>query len=150
LTEIHVLRPESAAAAILRDPAGRYLLQHRDDLPHIWFPGAWGLFGGAIEPGETPEAVRRRELAEEIGVVPARLAYFTRFDFDMGFAGGGRCPRHFFEATLGAAEIATIRLGKGRDMRFFAPDEVLRLPDKTPYDGFVLYLRINRARIDAR
>jgi mutator protein MutT len=150
LTELPILRPSPAAAAILRDASGRYLLQHRDDLPHIWFPDTWGLFGGAIESGETPEAALRRELAEEIGVVPRALGYFTRFDFDFGFAGGGMQARHFFEAILDAGEIAAMRLGEGREMRFFAPDEVLRLPHKTPYDGFVLNLHIDRARIDAR
>lgn len=150
MTDPSILRPSPAAAAILRDPQGRYLLQHRDDLPHIWFPGAWGLFGGAIEGAETPEAALRRELVEEIGVVPSMLTYFTRFDFDLAFAGGGACPRYVFEGTLAAAELASLRLGEGREMRFFAPEEVLRLPHPTPYDGFVLYLHIHRDRIEAR
>jgi 8-oxo-dGTP pyrophosphatase MutT (NUDIX family) len=150
LTDLPILRPSPASAAILRDEAGRYLLQHRDDRPDIWFPDCWGLFGGAMESGEAPLDAIRRELAEEIGVVPRDLAYFTRFDFDLAFAGGGMLPRHIFEATLKAAEAAALRLGEGREMRFFAPDEVLRLPHPTPYDGFALYLHIHRARIDAR
>jgi 8-oxo-dGTP pyrophosphatase MutT (NUDIX family) len=150
LIEGPILRPSPAAAAILRDGAGRYLLQRRDDLAHIWFPDTWGLFGGAIEPGETPEAALRRELAEEIGVVPRALVPFTRLDFDFGFAGGGTQARHYSEATLDQPEIAALRLGEGQDMRFFPPEEVLRLPRATPYDGFVLYLHIHRARIDAR
>jgi 8-oxo-dGTP diphosphatase len=149
LTDAPILRPSPAAAAILRDAAGRYLLQHRDDLPTIWFPDSWGLFGGALEPDETPEAALRRELREEIGVVPARLAYFTRFDFDFAFAGGSVCPRHFFEATLDAGEVAAMRLGEGREYGFFALPAVLALPKMVPYDHMALYLHIHRYRIDA-
>ena len=31
---------------------------------------AWNFLGGGVRPGETPEAAARRELAEEIGLVP--------------------------------------------------------------------------------
>ena len=34
----------SAAIIILED--GRYLLQLRDDIELIWYPGHWGCFGG--------------------------------------------------------------------------------------------------------
>ncbi len=46
-----------AAAAIIFLDDGRYLMQHRDDKPGIFYPDHWGLFGGAIEPGEDPETL---------------------------------------------------------------------------------------------
>jgi 8-oxo-dGTP pyrophosphatase MutT (NUDIX family) len=49
------LKPARAAAAIIVFEDGRYLLQLRDQKPGIFFPGHWGLFGGATDPGETPE-----------------------------------------------------------------------------------------------
>jgi mutator protein MutT len=33
-----------------------------------WYPDVWDFAGGHIEPGETPGAALRRELAEELGV----------------------------------------------------------------------------------
>ena len=61
------------AAAILVGTCGRILLQQRDDVPGILYPGMIGLFGGHREEGdETPLACAQREIEEEIGYrVPA-------------------------------------------------------------------------------
>ena len=56
---------EVAIAILYRD--GKFLLQLRDDIPGIAYPGCWALFGGHIEPGEIPEIALKRELQEEIG-----------------------------------------------------------------------------------
>lgn len=66
------------AAALITDQHGRYLMQLRDDKPGILHPGAWGLFGGGIELGETADDAVRRELAEEIGEVPSAPSFFRR------------------------------------------------------------------------
>ena len=50
-----------------------YLLARRSRL--VDEGGTWGIPGGAIRNGESPEAAARREIAEEIGELPAyRLA----------------------------------------------------------------------------
>ena len=51
---------EVALAMLHRD--GRWLMQLRDEIPTIVAPGCWGLFGGHLDPGETPEQALRREL----------------------------------------------------------------------------------------
>jgi 8-oxo-dGTP diphosphatase len=51
---------------------GRVLLGRRAD-DRDWLPGAWDLFGGHVEPGESHEAALRRELLEELGIVPLQL-----------------------------------------------------------------------------
>lgn len=43
-------QPISVAIAIIHQD-GKYLMQLRDDLPTIAYPGVWGFFGGHIEPG---------------------------------------------------------------------------------------------------
>ena len=57
-------------AALIRDDAGRVLLQRRSD------DGTWSLPAGAVDPGERPAEALVREVWEETGlrVVPKKLA----------------------------------------------------------------------------
>lgn len=55
------------AGLIALDKHGRLLMQKRDNYPDLPSAGLWGLFGGHVEPHETPEAAIRREIEEELG-----------------------------------------------------------------------------------
>lgn len=46
-----------------------FLLQQRSTA--VDYPGTWGIPGGAIRDGESPEAAARREFQEEIGPLPS-------------------------------------------------------------------------------
>jgi len=61
---------DCVGALLVRD--GTVLLGRRAD-NREWLSGAWDMFGGHIEPGESPEAALRRELLEELGIVPLQL-----------------------------------------------------------------------------
>ena len=45
--------------------------RRRDDCD--WLAGAWDVFGGHIEPGESEPEALRRELDEELGIVPTQV-----------------------------------------------------------------------------
>ena len=141
------LTGSDAVAALITTERGDYLLQLRDDKPEIWFPGHWGLFGGAVDAGETAEDALRRELREEIGYTPSRFGPFTSFTFDFQFIGRGPFYRIFYEVPLPSDRIGELVLGEGRELRFFSPAEVLALPRVVPYDAFALWLHIHRARL---
>lgn len=53
---------------VLLDPRDRVLLQLRDDVPVIPYPGTWCLPGGHLEEGEDPVAAAVRELREEMSL----------------------------------------------------------------------------------
>ena len=83
LTSSMPLRVSDAVAAILVVDRDRYLMQLRDDVPDIWYPGHWGLFGGAVDAGEDEIAALRRELREELELELQTAELFVRFDFDL-------------------------------------------------------------------
>lgn len=129
-----------ASAAIITLDDGRYLMQSRDDKPGVFYPGHWGLFGGGLEPGEDPEEGLRRELREELALEVTEARYFTRFDFDFAAFGAGRRARYFFEVGIDLDTLNGLRLGEGREMRAFAPSELLLRHPVAPYDSFALWL----------
>ncbi|MCC7359427.1 MAG: NUDIX domain-containing protein [Anaerolineales bacterium] len=56
--------PLAYVTGLVRDAAGRVLFQRRADFGDAW----WGLPGGLLELGETPEAALAREVLEETGL----------------------------------------------------------------------------------
>jgi 8-oxo-dGTP pyrophosphatase MutT (NUDIX family) len=87
-------------ALAMLERQGRWLLQLRDDIEGIVYPGTWALFGGHLEAAESPEVALRRELLEEINWQashlnfwfdhrdPHRTAYFFRSQLDVPLAEG--------------------------------------------------------------
>lgn len=151
LDVITPLKPASAAAAIVV-VGDRYLLQQRDNKRGIFFPAQWCCFGGAIEPGESPEQGLIRELDEELGMTlsPDAIKYFTRLDYDLDFAGLGKLWRYYYEIGIAPEGVAKLRLGEGSAMQLFTSAEILTASVQiTPYDAFVLWFHINRARLRA-
>lgn len=128
-----------AALIVVREDE-RYLMQLRDDKPGIFYPDHWGLFGGAVEEGETPEDALRRELDEELGFVPEQLTYFTDLDFDVSTFGLGRRWRKFYEVSIAVAQLDRLRLGEGQKMEAVPVSELLVDRRVVPYDSFAIWL----------
>ena len=141
------LRASSAVAAIVVVDADRYLMQLRDDIPSIWYPGHWGLFGGAVEAGEDEVAALRRELWEELELEVATAQLFVRFDFDLTPMGLTRYFRAFYEVPISGAAYRRLVLHEGVEMRALSGDDALSLPRLSPYDSFALFMHCHRRRI---
>lgn len=54
------------AGGLLIAKDGRLILQQREEKPGITLPGYVAMFGGTVEPEETPEKAAERELLEEL------------------------------------------------------------------------------------
>jgi 8-oxo-dGTP diphosphatase len=111
-------QPTEVAIAILyRD--NKFLMQLRDNIPTIRYPGYWALFGGHIEPGETPEIAVQREILEEIGYsLPSTFTFF-------GCYPDSRVVRHVFSASL-EVSVNQLVLNEGWDMALMAPSDICK------------------------
>lgn len=107
---------EVALAMLHRE--GRWLLQLRDEIPTIVAPGCWGLFGGHLDPGETPEQAVRRELLEEISWHPPMLERVMVHHLH-------RRAAHVFRGEL-SVPLQQLRLLEGQDLGLVSPEELLR------------------------
>ena len=94
----------------------RFLMQLRDDIPGIVYPGHWGLFGGHIEPGETAEQAFVREVHEEINYLPKRYSFFRCYP-------GKEVIRHVYCTPL-TVTMEKLVLQEGWDMDWLTLDEI--------------------------
>jgi 8-oxo-dGTP pyrophosphatase MutT (NUDIX family) len=134
------LAPADAVVALIVVDGSRYLMQLRDQKPGIFYPGHWGLFGGAVDDGETAEAALARELTEELRLPLENTRYFTEFTFDFSFAGFRRVYRRYFEVPVAGQALKSTVLGEGSDMRAFSAQDILAMPRVVPYDAFAIWL----------
>jgi len=76
---------------IIQNEQGEILLCKMPSIRGV-FPGQWGLPGGGIEDGETPEGALRRELHEEVGleVRDVQPLFFTYGSYYKTFPDGSR------------------------------------------------------------
>ena len=109
-----------AACVLLVNRKGELLLQLRDNGPHTAFPNHWGLIGGTVEAGETVEQGLLRETLEEVGEVLTDYTFF-------GMAKTMYIDIHVYIARLDKP-AETIPLTEGQCVRYFSPQESLRLP----------------------
>lgn len=96
---------------------GGFLMQLRDDFPHIVYPGCWGFFGGHLEPGEDADSGIKRELLEELGYAPPKLEIFKEQSDD-------KVLRYLYYGEL-TVPLSELQLNEGQDIGLFSTEEIL-------------------------
>ncbi|MGI5121509.1 NUDIX domain-containing protein [Marinactinospora thermotolerans] len=130
----------NGCVVMITNRAGEILLQHRDDIPGICWPGHWTMPGGQQEPGETWEQTALREVREETGIVPEDLRELDVTPDDPA------APRpKVYTATWDGPESALV-LGEGQALGFF-PLDALPAPMPPHILGYIAHVqKLNAGR----
>jgi mutator protein MutT len=120
----HDLLLSPAAAACIRDEAGRILLLRRSDGEDLW-----GFPGGAVEPGERADGAAAREVREEIGleVEPvALIGVYSGPEYAFAYPNGDRVQpvTLFFECRAVGGELS-LDMREIVGARYFGPGDEL-------------------------
>ena len=100
----------------------RLLLILRDNKPNIPSPNKWGLPGGAIRKNEKSLKAIKRELKEEINIVPQNIIYLGKQIYE----DGSEVSRYFSKLTKD--EFKNVKLcSEGQKLEFFSLDKISQL-----------------------
>ncbi|VVB78107.1 Nucleoside triphosphatase NudI [uncultured archaeon] len=115
-----------AFSGIILKKGEKFLLQLRDDKKEIAYPNHWSIFGGSIEPGETPMQAIIREVKEELGINIEKkdIRIFSKTNLD-------GIEFNIFKADL-KYELNELTLGEGQAMELFSKEEILKLKNLVP------------------
>jgi len=133
MSDTRIAEELQVVKAVIVDPRGRYLMQLRDDIPDIAYPGYWSLFGGAAEPGETYEAGVLRELEEELRFRPEMVSEIMRFEYTIPQHGVRIRRVAAFAARITPEQIAGLELHEGAAMEFLSVDELSAMANVVPW-----------------
>ncbi len=122
------------AAAILHTEDGRYLMQLRDDKVGLRAPGHWGLFGGGVEPGETPREALVRELEEELEFSVTAALWFAETVVAVPQFNVEATHKIFFSVLIREDDVDRMVQHEGAAMALMSVGEILAKPKVVPWD----------------
>ena len=95
------------------------------DLKENFFYGLWCTFGGAVEPGETPEQALKRELKEELGIDITEPEFLTVIETVAEDDPGETVQLHYFLVRRWKGEI--VNKSEHSEIRWFSMEELENL-----------------------
>ena len=117
--------PEIQVAQAILLLEGKYVLQLRDNNPNIIAPGWWSFFGGKIDSGENPSQAIRREIFEELSLIPEEFRFLWSTDYISQFT---RLPVRGWYFMADVTEIwKNYKLSEGQAAKSFLFEEVRNL-----------------------
>ena len=110
----------SAVKALIYRADGRILMQQRDDSPDISHPNKWTFFGGMAETGESLGNALKRELLEEISILPGAI----QEPLFKWFSTEDQVENYCFPIKFDVSDN-DLRLMEGKDMQWLTLAEVV-------------------------
>ena len=104
---------------------GRVLLGHRR-ADRNYYPGAWDIFGGHCEIGESPEQALVRELLQELGITAQRFERIGLFE-EPNLQRYGPAQHHLFLVRTWVGEPSNLGSDEHDAIHWFARDELAEL-----------------------
>jgi len=99
----------------------KILLILRDNIPTLKEANKWSIPGGGLEKGETHELALKRELKEEINIIPSRIEYLGSIKFII-------FRNSFYLCRLTGKEFNKVKLGnEGQKIGWFSLEELKKL-----------------------
>lgn len=126
------------SCAILIGSCGRLILQQRDDVPDIIFPGLVSLFGGHREADETAWECITRELSEEIGVTFSAAQLEPFMQFRTAFAAPGERELDVSIYFAAGIDVRALHVSEGSLLLAAVSDLPRHMPRMTPLTAYAL------------
>ena len=132
--------PLHSVGVVIFDSSQNLLLQKRDQKDSIYFPGLWGLFGGACDSCEPPKKAAFREIEEELSIHLEEMNFFLCLNIKTPDLGGGLRTRFFYSAEISEDAKLKIFLSEGSEFKFFKKNDLPSIAEMVPFDLSALTL----------
>ena len=119
---------ECVAAFIIKD---KKILLGKRSAERKFYPDFWDVFGGHLNAGETREEALRRELNEELGIVPTRWKFLLTVQ-ELDEEKYGRIKYHIYLVTAFDGEPQNLQPEEHSFIRWFEFEQALDLPFPHP------------------
>ena len=113
----------TAGGILVQD--GRILLGHRR-ANRNYYPGAWDIFGGHCENGESPDQALVRELVQELGVTAQRFERIGLFE-EPNPQQYGPAQHHLFLVRDWIGQPSNVGRDEHDEIRWFKQEELAGL-----------------------
>ena len=121
--------------ALIFDDEKKICLQERDDKLEINCPGLWGLFGGTATKNESLEEAVKREVFEELLILPKKVDFFLKLELNSFIYGDEIKSRSFFSVFFSKEDKSKIVLKEGKSYKFFSVSQIPHIKNLAPADS---------------